>query len=127
MLGHLLQRSELLQPEAGSHMLQTVLENQIARRTFDDCSLAFLSRQGQRFGRWECLTPRQQAAIFGVTTPRTKAAGGISYGSSGSHWRRKAFGSKSLADGIVKASRKVALHFERAIFAQASGNVGSNW
>lgn len=49
-------------------MLQTVLENQIARRTFDDCSLAFLSRQGQRFGRWECLTPRQQAAIFGVTT-----------------------------------------------------------
>lgn len=68
LLGHLLQWSELLRPEASSPMLQAVLEQQIAQRTFDDCSLALLSRSGLRFGHWERLTPRQQARILGIAT-----------------------------------------------------------
>lgn len=68
LLGHMLQWSELLQPQAARDRLQTALEGCIAPCTSDDCSLAVMSRQGERFGRWERLTPREQARIFGVIT-----------------------------------------------------------
>lgn len=68
LLGHVLQWSELLQTPISEDMLHTVLEQHIAARTTDDCSLAVMSRAGEHFGRWDRLTPREQSRIFGVAT-----------------------------------------------------------
>lgn len=68
LLGHMLQWSELLEPDAGTELLQTVLEQRVAVRTSDDCSLAVMSRPGERFGRWDNLTPREQGKILGIAT-----------------------------------------------------------
>ena len=65
-----LQRAELLQPQISEQMLQSVLEDQIAQHTFDDCSLAILSRSGKHLRQWNRLQPQQQALILNIATQK---------------------------------------------------------
>lgn len=68
LAGRLLQRAELLGQETAQDQLEAVLEQTVAQRTQDDCSLALLTRSTETFGRWERLTPREQAQVLGVRT-----------------------------------------------------------
>lgn len=68
LAGRLLQRAELLGQETSQNQLEAVLEQTIARRTQDDCSLALLTRSTETFGRWERLTPKERAQVLGVRT-----------------------------------------------------------
>lgn len=68
LAGRLLQRAELLDRAVSQDQLAAVLDRAIAHRTQDDCSLALLTRSTERFGRWERLTPREQAQVLGVRT-----------------------------------------------------------
>ena len=68
LVGRLFQRAELLEPEISGALLQAVLEQAVAPRTRDDCSLAVMTRQGPAFTPWERMQPRQQAAVLGVAT-----------------------------------------------------------
>ena len=68
LLRRMLYWSELLKPAVGTELLQTVLEQGIAPCTTDDCSLAVLSRPGERFGRWDSLDSREQGEILGIVT-----------------------------------------------------------
>ena len=64
----LLERAELLASSVSEDQLRTVLAGPIAHRTQDDCSMAFLTRSAGRFGRWDRMTPREKAAVLGITT-----------------------------------------------------------
>ena len=64
----LLLRTELLHPRVSQEQLEQLLEQVIAQKTQDDCSLALLTRQGERFGCWDRMTQRQRAGVLGVTT-----------------------------------------------------------
>lgn len=68
LMTKLFQRAELLGRESAQGQLEAVLDQIIARRTQDDCSLALMVRPGRRFGRWERMTQREKAAMLGILT-----------------------------------------------------------
>lgn len=68
LVERLFQRAELFSPDVSEGQLRAVVEEVIARRTWDDCSLVLVTRRTDAFGRWEKLTQRERAAVLGITT-----------------------------------------------------------
>ena len=67
LIGWLFLRAELLAPEVSLAWLREVIEDLVASRTLDDCSLVLVSRAGIS-SRWELLSQHDRAVALGVAT-----------------------------------------------------------
>ena len=68
LLRILFRQVQLLKKEISSEILDAVMQNLIAARTQDDCSMVLLTRPGARFGHWEQMTAKEKAVVLGVRT-----------------------------------------------------------
>lgn len=68
LVSRIMQRTELMNGQASAQWLHTLLQELIAQRTQDDCSIAVLTRRTASFADWQKMTQRQQAAALGITT-----------------------------------------------------------
>ena len=80
-----LERCQLFTPAAAEEALRPLLACSVAGRTFDDCSLAMMTRPVGRFGDWARMQPRQRAALLGITT-RNKAKRRRQIRQAAAHW-----------------------------------------